>query len=520
VTKKKINVLIVLGTLVMYLICTGVAYSGARSYVDSHFVNESSLAESNLGDYLWNENLKDLGDNPIGTVTENIEDILTDYYPYAFAIYDSNNKVVAHSGEYIVFDDNYINISEYMTEDILKQISDNYGQYLAVIYQMNYNIEDGKILPTTLALVNPNDGKKIKLKLRESTSKEYTAYSSDADDVDDDDLIRYIYFDYHTAYMSKTDKKIWDELQDYVCDLDKLDKTFVADTGGGYSGPDSLEYNYSFRIDGDVYFLEFKMEHNGFYDAINSTQFKSEMIMQTALFVIVLIAILIISNKLYDKNKKLNESKTAFVSAAAHELKTPLAVIQNQCECIIENIAPEKNEQYVKSIYDESLRMNKLVATLLQHNRLATADKITKSDCSLSKIAIEEVDKYMPLINEKGIVFSNQIQDDVTINANADLIALVIDNFLSNAVKHTKEGNHIEVLLSNDGKLVVFNEGMQIIDGDKLWDVFYRDDKVRNSKDNSTGMGLAICKQILTLHKYKFGIENKSNGVAFYFIAK
>jgi signal transduction histidine kinase len=126
----------------------------------------------------------------------------------------------------------------------------------------------------------------------------------------------------------------------------------------------------------------------------------------------------------------------------------------------------------------------------------------------------------MPLINEKGIVFSNQIQDDVTINANADLIALVIDNFLSNAVKHTKEGNHIEVLLSNDGKLVVFNEGMQIIDGDKLWDVFYRDDKVRNSKDNSTGMGLAICKQILTLHKYKFGIENKPNGVAFYFIAK
>jgi signal transduction histidine kinase len=66
----------------------------------------------------------------------------------------------------------------------------------------------------------------------------------------------------------------------------------------------------------------------------------------------------------------------------------------------------------------------------------------------------------------------------------------------------------------------VFNEGMQIIDGDKLWDVFYRDDKVRNSKDNSTGMGLAICKQILTLHKYKFGIENKPNGVAFYFIAK
>jgi signal transduction histidine kinase len=402
----------------------------------------------------------------------------------------------------------------------LKQISDNYGQYLAVIYQMNYNIEDGKTLPTTLTLVNPNDGKKIKLKLRESTSKEYTAYSNYADNVDDDDLTRYIYFDYHTAYMSKTDKKIWDELQDYVCDLDELNKTFVEGTGGGYSGPDSLEYDYSFRIDGDVYFLEFKMEHNGFYDAINSIQFKSVMIMQTALFVVVLIAILIISSKLYDKNKKLNESKIAFVSASAHELKTPLAVIQNQCECIIENVAPEKNEQYVKSIYDESLRMNDLVATLLQYNRLATADKITKSDCSLSDIAINEINKYMPLLNEKGITISHQIASDIRINANADLLALVIDNFLSNAVKHTDSGNNIDVSLFNDGKLVVFNQGKQIEDDNNLWDVFYREDKARNSKDKSTGMGLAICKQILTLHKYKFGFENKPNGVAFYFIAK
>ncbi|MBR0541984.1 MAG: ATP-binding protein [Clostridia bacterium] len=103
--------------------------------------------------------------------------------------------------------------------------------------------------------------------------------------------------------------------------------------------------------------------------------------------------------------------------------------------------------------------------------------------------------------------------------ANAELIALVIDNYLSNAVKNTEAGNIIEVRLNTLG-LTVFNEGKPIDEkeGRNLWDVFYKEDKARTKNgDNSTGMGLAICKQILMLHKFQYGYKNMPGGVEFFF---
>ena len=254
-----------------------------------------------------------------------------------------------------------------------------------------------------------------------------------------------------------------------------------------------------------------------------SYEFRLSMLFQT-LYYFVLCLIANITLVIYFKKaRKLEDSKIAFTSAAAHELKTPLAVIENQCECILENIAPEKNNDYVKSIYSESLRMNKLVATLLQYNRLASAESIKKEKCDLTEIVKAEIEKYAPLMESKDIQLETSIaQSEIVISCNKDLIALVIDNYLSNAVKHTAEGKKITVTLSgnvNDFTLSVFNEGKNIKPElvKNLWDIFYRDDEARNSEDHSTGMGLAICKQILEHHKYKYGFTNKPNGVEFYF---
>ena len=111
------------------------------------------------------------------------------------------------------------------------------------------------------------------------------------------------------------------------------------------------------------------------------------MSIKSHLFLIFYFIVVITLCKILKKAKKLDEAKIAFTSAAAHELKTPLAIIENQCECIMENIAPEKNSEYVKSIYNESLRMNKLVATLLQYNRLASTESIAKERCDLIDIS-------------------------------------------------------------------------------------------------------------------------------------
>ena len=250
-----------------------------------------------------------------------------------------------------------------------------------------------------------------------------------------------------------------------------------------------------------------------------SYEFRLSMLLQ-ALYYFVLCLIANITLIVYfRKARKLEESKIAFTSAAAHELKTPLAVIENQCECIMENVAPEKNEEYVRSIYSESLRMNKLVATLLQYNRLASAESIKKEKCDLSEMVKAETEKYKPLIEAKNILLEENVPDhSVEISCNKELLALVIDNYLSNAIKHTAENGKITVSLSAD-TFAVYNEGKNIKPelAKNLWDIFYRDDEARNSEDKSTGMGLAICKQILEHHKFKYGFINKSDGVEFYF---
>jgi signal transduction histidine kinase len=168
--------------------------------------------------------------------------------------------------------------------------------------------------------------------------------------------------------------------------------------------------------------------------------------------------------------------------------------------------------------------MNKLVATLLQYNRLANATKIEKTPCQIENIIQSEIEKYSSLLQCNNIELLVNVKPYKKVNMNENLISLVVDNFLSNAIKHTNGKITIAGTEEKGGyKVSVANEGENIKKEyeKNLWDVFYRTDEARTKNDNnSTGMGLAICKQILQLHKFKFGFNNLQNGVEFYFIIK
>jgi len=191
----------------------------------------------------------------------------------------------------------------------------------------------------------------------------------------------------------------------------------------------------------------------------------------------------------------------------------------------MENVMPEKNSEYVASIYEETRRMNKLVAILLQYNRLNSVKSISKENVDISEIINAELQKYDTLIKDKNISVEVDAKQGTNIKCNSELIGLVIDNFLSNAVKHSPENGLIKLSAKPEKKKIavtVFNKGSEIKteDAKHIWEEFYREDKARNSKDNSTGMGLAICKRILELHKFKYGFKNVDGGVEFSFIAK
>lgn len=535
-SKKRLFAFVFLGVFALYIICGVITFSSTKKYVDQAYFSAASdfTAEINETEFSAMTQYED-------TTAEDAEDTLisncrgigcSSGYPFALSVIKGGSEVVCKSESFINFtndltgDEYYVPIDNYLTPEIKNEIYNFQKKYYDNrIGIFEYNIKNEEIVPVSMTLVSVND-KSAQLKINFSLGKaeehvkapigEYSTngeYSS---------MLDVTFYNlkqkglYHGIYNALGERASLDNIS-AIASMSEEDRANHDDS--------FEEYIDNFQIGDQMYTIYAVMAHDTNYDALKSDVFKNGIINQTVLFAIAGAVIFIASGKMYDKTKRLNDSKQAFTAAAAHELKTPLAIIQNQCECVMENVNPEKNASYVNSIYDESLRMSSLVSELLEYNRLVSADKVQKDKAFLADIINAELEKYKPLMDKSGLGVRKSICDRGEIVCHAELIALVIDNFISNAVKHTAAGEKISIDLSKTSsgyRLSVFNPGKGISKEyqNNLWDVFYRDDKARNSGDNSCGMGLALCKQILRLHGYKYGFENREGGVEFYFITQ
>lgn len=521
--RKKINALLIIGILVLYAVSMYTAFSSATSVEGSQFIMVSDMME----DYIYSSLEGNENRTPQQFVNTFVRNNNIADYPFSLMVYDRNGDVAARSGTIISLTENdgnnnltetIYNVEEYFTDDIKQQIIDFSRNNLSFItgYEMTFKDNGDDIIPVdfTVGSADPSvdgDGK-LTLHLSDETPNK-TSVGKEPD---------YLYFELYGIGEDRADQRIYDKLNsDYALDTETLN--YIAtmgefeESGGGSSGSESSDCHQVIKFKDDYYYARLRVEHNIYHDTIKN-YFSGTAVSLSFIFILAGVILIVTINKMITKNEKINSAKEAFTSAAAHELKTPIAVIQNQCECYMENIAPEKKLSYVESIYEESKRMNKLVLGLLQYNRVAMATNVKKSKTSLSEIINEELEKYAPLIEAKGIKLSTDINPDVMITANKELIALVIDNYLSNAIKYG-DGSEISVILNNT-RFSVFNTGEKIEAENKkdLWEVFYRSDESRTRQnDSSTGLGLAISKQILQLHKYQYGYINKPNGVEFYF---
>ena len=110
--------------------------------------------------------------------------------------------------------------------------------------------------------------------------------------------------------------------------------------------------------------------------------------------------------------------------------------------------------------------------------------------------------------------------EEYPIYADLDMMNIVISNFLSNAIKYCD--NKIRIILKNNGKRVEFNiinDGAKIPRNElnKVWDVFYKTDESRSDRISSSGVGLAVVKNILDMHKAKYGCDSGEDGTIFWF---
>lgn len=217
-----------------------------------------------------------------------------------------------------------------------------------------------------------------------------------------------------------------------------------------------------------------------------------------------------------ERVQRLEVIRKEFVSNFTHEIKTPLGIINGFGELVEIEQDEKKRNEYITIIQNETKRINELVLAMLDLSKLESQKVSLKlEEVDLLDIVGDCLDSMMYLFERKQIKVHTQL-DSSMVKADRFKIEMVIDNFISNALRYTAEGKNVYVRLDEHG-FEIENEGHPIPKDDleKIWLTFHKVDRSRNAE--GTGLGLAICKAILDLHHFEYGVKNTEKGVLFYF---
>ncbi|HWR09688.1 sensor histidine kinase [Sporomusa sp.] len=225
-----------------------------------------------------------------------------------------------------------------------------------------------------------------------------------------------------------------------------------------------------------------------------------------------------------DNNSKLRQQ---FLANIAHELRTPLAVIQGHLEGMIDGII-EPNQKQLTSLHEEAVRLSRLIKDLKDLS-LAEVRQLSLEVRATAVNQTVEQALYMlkPLADEKEITIEQNLMPALPIiTADADRICQIFYNLITNAIRYTASGGKVTVatgLTRLEGqewvKVTVADNGQGInsMDLPHLFDHFYRGDKSRDRKSGGTGLGLAIVKQLTEIHGGKVQVESiVGKGSVFY----
>ncbi len=206
-----------------------------------------------------------------------------------------------------------------------------------------------------------------------------------------------------------------------------------------------------------------------------------------------------------------------FVANASHELKTPLAVIVANTDCLDVN---KKNEKWINNLKNEADRMSNLITRLLDLSKTEYLKKenFTKNDISM--IIEKRALIFESLAYEKNIAIETNIAEKVIISCHKESIDELVSILIDNAISHGKENSKIKVNLSvskNEIKLEIINEGEPIPESEyeKIFERFYRNDKSHNRKSGRYGLGLAIAKNIVKAHDGNIRVYSKDGFTTF-----
>ncbi len=512
-TKKRVIAIVVSGIMLFFMAAAVMNFGVVYGEKAEEFRNDTLKIKENLAgydvEYFAAQNNKNSAEKTGMSLGELL---LYDYviafapvkYAAAFAVREYPEQELRFAPKNFVrvidwsdYTVRYINLDDYLTSELEKVMAQKNKNYYYKVKQLCAYVDGKDYIPTELVLYNWTDEPDLVYKLSDYPTT--VRWGDDTEGIGIDLAID----QYFTPFYNM---KLEEDARENLIDFFELNKDggYEDGTSGRIMSATESLGDFNITIDGKNYQIFYSLKNNTVMDTLLSKEFLYLTVYLAILFFIAGTIFLIICLKIWEKGERLDRARKTFISAASHELKTPLAVIQNQCECLMEDIVPEKREEYISSVYDEALRMNEIVNSLLGYNRISQLTAVSKENCNLSLILKEELEKYRSFAESRGTGFVVSIAEDVYANCNGELIKMTIDNLLSNAVKYSAGDNLIAVELEKGFCMRVSNSATEE-NGEAVcrgWELLEKGNTSRERDGASIGMGLPLCKRILQLHKF------------------
>ena len=218
-------------------------------------------------------------------------------------------------------------------------------------------------------------------------------------------------------------------------------------------------------------------------------------------------------NRMVEELGSIETLKTEFFSNVSHEIKTPIAVIQNTAQLLLKQELSENQRQHVETIIYTSKKLSELITNILKLNKLEKQNiQPVMEEYDLCRQLCECALQFESLWEEKEIDFDVDIEDQVYICADESLLELVWTNLLSNALKFTDKGGKILLKQrSNNDSIVVsvsdFGCGMTEETQKHIFEKFYQGDTSHST--NGNGLGLALVLRIVDMMDGRIEVDSE-----------
>ncbi len=205
-------------------------------------------------------------------------------------------------------------------------------------------------------------------------------------------------------------------------------------------------------------------------------------------------------SKMTSKISEDFQNLKAFTENASHELQTPLAIIKSRTEALLQTqgLNEEQTKQIIE-INQTANRLRKLNQTLLLLAKIENNQFESNIEINFSEILKNKIKLYEDLIAMKCLEMTIKIEENIAVKIHPILADVIISNLLSNAIKHCPEAGKINIDLTTQS-FKISNTGAALTsDGKNLFERFYKE----NPDSDSTGLGLALVKQIAAINHHK-----------------